>query len=121
MAYASDDDVLAAAMAHAMAHALFNKRNESPIENERRADRVGIETASLAGFDVRKTIDYWEDLARAYPYLINPDPGHRSVKRSRTWSGRRGSPARGHHGHYEIAKRFRDIRAFVKLYRPRPR
>lgn len=115
MAYAKDDDVLAAALAHGMSHALFDQADQSALESERRADMMGILTAADAGFDVNKTIQYWEDMARAYPYAVLSDP--------REIAGRRG-PGRnplnelwGRNPHYYIAKRFRDIRNLVNQFR----
>jgi hypothetical protein len=117
VAYAQDDDLLAAALAHGMAHALFDREDQTHFQNEERADSLGIETAAMAGFDVSPTIGYWEDIARAYPYFVLPHPTERVKSRDRRittliegW---------GRQPHYEIAKRFPGIRHYVKRHSAR--
>ena len=112
MAYAKDDDVLAAALAHGMSHALYDKPKQPVLENERRADLLGIETAALAGFDVRKTVRYWEDMAKAYPYVVIPHPSKRGTSK-RTWNKQAWSEARRGYPHYDVARRFRAIRIAI--------
>ena len=75
LAHARDENMLAIALAHGFAHAVWDKPGSSHLEQEQRADRLGTRLAAHAGFDVSKTVEYWEDVARAHPWLVisNPD------------------------------------------------
>jgi hypothetical protein len=73
LASARDEHVLAIALAHGFAHAVWDKPGSSRLEQEQRADRLGTRLAAHAGFDVSKTIGYWEDVARVHPWLVLPD------------------------------------------------
>lgn len=62
-----------------MARALFTNAESTALENEQMADLYGIETAARADFDVSRTVEYWENIARAYPDLIFPGPSRRQL------------------------------------------
>jgi hypothetical protein len=103
-----DDDMLAAALAHGLAHALWHEEGESTLARERRADRQGARIAAAAGFDPSRSVAYWEDVARAYPWLVLPEPNER--KRSRPGSMEQLVRSLGIGEHHEIARRMEGIR-----------
>jgi hypothetical protein len=106
--YAQDDDVLAAALAHALAHLLFDDGAVDDLAAEQRADQMGILLAGAAGYDVDATVGYWEEMARAYPWIVAP-------RRSRGF-GRdsfRSFGARVLYDHHDLARRMPGIRARV--------
>ena len=70
-----DDDVLAIALGHQLAHVLFDRDPLDDLFAERRADRMGAVITANAGFQVSGMVGYWEDAARWYPWLITPERG----------------------------------------------
>jgi len=78
--YATDDATLAVAMAHQLAHALFDKPGDDPLDSEKRADSMGIRIAAAAGFDASVATAYWEGVAAEYPTLIHREsPGTAAI------------------------------------------
>lgn len=80
LAFAHDEQILANALAHGFAHAVWDEVRDSPLEQESRADELGIRLAAHAGFDVHRTIRYWEDVARVHPWLVTPNPIDEKVR-----------------------------------------
>ena len=101
--YAHSDDRLAAALAHQLAHMLFDLEGQSDLDSELRADRLGLALATGAGYDAAEVIAYWEDVARAHPQLVLPRP------RSAT---RRAILAE-FYDHYDLARRMGPLREAV--------
>lgn len=81
-----DDDTLAVAMAHQVAHALFDQPTDDAVAAEDRADRIGLELATLSGFDVEGAPRYWEEVAIEHPRLIGPAD---SMWKPLAWSAER--------------------------------
>ena len=69
--YATDDATLAVAMGHQLAHSLFDRPGDDPLDSEMRADSLGLRIAAAAGFDVSVATAYWEGVAAEYPTLIH--------------------------------------------------
>lgn len=103
------DDVLAVALGHQLAHALFERREDDEAATEMRADRLGIMLAAEAGFDVRVAPAYWEQVAQEYPWLIVPYLAPPRW-RQRADLARR---LRARYPHPDIARRMAEIRAAV--------
>jgi hypothetical protein len=101
--YVESDDELAVALSHQIAHALFDQPGDTTEEAEARADFEGLKIAATADYDVSRAADYWESVAREYPWLIDLESG----KEGLPWSGYDEFP---HHG---IARRMRAIRSTV--------
>ena len=102
--YVESDDELAVALSHQVAHALFDQQGDSTVEEETRADFEGLRIAAIAGYDVSSALEYWESVAREYPWLIDLESGIGGLP----WSGYDEFP---HHG---IAQRMRAIRSRVR-------
>lgn len=108
--YASEDDVLAVALGHQLAHVLFDRAVEEDLAAERRADRMGAIIAANAGYRVSGVTRYWEDAARAYPWLITPERG-RPVRVRKDYGRYRFLARRFQH--HDIARRMQGMRAVV--------
>jgi len=67
---AVDDDFLAIAMSHQMAHTLLDYARDPIPDPEATADRLGLLIAAQAGYDVRVAPDFWEWLAIEDPWRI---------------------------------------------------
>lgn len=109
LGYATVDDRLAVPLSHQLAHTLFDQDADSDLEGERRADRNGIRLAGAAGYDISHTVPYWEDTARAYPWLVAPDR-----VRGRGSSRFRRETTRRAYDHHDLARRMSRIRAAVE-------
>jgi membrane-associated protease RseP (regulator of RpoE activity) len=70
LGFIDNDNTLAVVMAHQLAHALFDNDAKSWSEQEARADRIGLQIAGAAGYDVSGAVEYWEAVAMEYPWLI---------------------------------------------------
>lgn len=71
---ATTEDELAIAVAHQLAHALLNFA-DPPVESprvEQLADRIGLQMAAAAGYDVAAAPAFWERIAAEYPWTITP-------------------------------------------------
>jgi len=107
--HVDDDATLATVVAHQMAHALYDKPDDDAITAEQRADRIGLEMAAAAGYEILGAPAYWEDVAAEYPVLIgDAPPGWRPL----AWTqdqriDRSGLP------HPEIARRLGPLRAAI--------
>jgi hypothetical protein len=101
--YATDDSTLAIAMAHQLAHSLFDKPDDEPFDRETRADSMGLRIAAAAGFDVGVATAYWEAVAAEYPSLI---------QRGRHERAKNHGPEEVHEQlpHGDIARRLETIR-----------
>ncbi len=114
--YAKDDAKLAIAMAHQMAHALFDRPRDDAIGAETRADYLGLQLASKAGYDVGSAIEYWEDVAMEYPSLISEASAR---WRPLSW-GQRGEIEYNELPHADIARRLNSIRRITRKLLRRP-
>ena len=75
----ADDDELGVAVAHELAHALLNPDTSTPLDHEVTADRVGLEIAARAGFDVSVAPEFWTRIATERPWAIEP-PGREQAE-----------------------------------------
>ena len=107
----NDDDLLALVVAHQYAHSLYDRREDDALTAERRADRLGLEIAHGAGFDISGAVAYWEDVAMEYPLAIRGTPARWSTF---AWEYDR---PRFVVPHPEIAKRIPAIRETVASLR----
>lgn len=98
------DGELAVALSHQFAHALFDLDDDTLEAREMRADREGLLIAARAGYDVSSAPQYWEKVAREYPWLIEKQSGIRRLP----WIAYDEFP---HHG---ISTRMHAIRATVR-------
>lgn len=114
LVYAETDDRLAAALAHQLAHILYDVAGQTDRAAEQRADRHGIALAALADFDPSEAIPYWEDMARVYPWLVLPRPDVARPVAGRVPFG--GSPRERrrwiawYHDHHDLARRMGGLR-----------
>lgn len=74
---ALDDDELAIAIGHELAHHALDHTGPVPelgyVGAEQEADYLGCYFAARAGYDVAKAPAYWRRLAREYPGLVSDD------------------------------------------------
>jgi membrane-associated protease RseP (regulator of RpoE activity) len=84
--FARDDDELAIAMAHQIAHQLLGTTHPRRGKEEPAADRLGLYIAAHAGFDVSKAPEFWDRLAAEEPWKIPEKLGNAQGKR-RNWHG----------------------------------
>lgn len=78
-----DDDELAIAIAHQMAHQVLG--STTPIDakdEEPPADRLGLQMAARAGYDVSKAPEFWDRLAAEEPWKIAFDVGNKGSGRN---------------------------------------
>lgn len=101
--YIDNDNTLAVIMAHQLAHALFDNDAKSWPEQEARADRIGLQIAGAAGYDVRGAAAYWEAVAMEYPWLIAESPREPGA----LWEGN------SKYSHWGIGNRISAIRETV--------
>lgn len=102
VSFVKDDETLAVVLAHQFAHVLFDDPERSWREQELRADRYGLLLAAGAGFDVSNAVNYWEEVAVEYPWMID-DALNASGP---LWKGFR-------YSHYSIGSRIASIRTTV--------
>ena len=69
--FAADDDELAIAIAHQMGHQIVGSFRT--LDDEPRADELGLEIAHRAGFDVAKAPAFWDRWAAAQFWTIATD------------------------------------------------
>jgi hypothetical protein len=72
--FSRDDDEIAIAIAHQMAHQLLGTKRPKRGEDEPPADRLGLFIAARAGFDVSKAPDFWERLTAEEPWKVDAKP-----------------------------------------------
>ncbi|MBW2390556.1 MAG: PDZ domain-containing protein [Deltaproteobacteria bacterium] len=104
MRLVDDDDALAVVLAHELAHALFDDKEESWPVQEARADRYGLLIAASAGYEVAGAVAYWEAVASEYPWLIDDGPDSSRP----LWKGWHS------YAHFGIAQRIAAIRSTVR-------
>jgi hypothetical protein len=73
MDFVRSDDELAILIAHQMAHQIIGERRVKR-DVEVRADRLSLELALRAGYDVRRAVEIWERLAVERPWMITTHP-----------------------------------------------
>lgn len=112
VALTPDDDLLASIIAHEMAHSLFDRDGETPLEQEMRADREGLFLAARAGFDVTGLEAYWRQVAHAYPWLIDAKA---QIPVNDLKENGRPIDYQMRFRHYEIAARLPEIRRYIDL------
>jgi len=71
--FARDDDELAIAISHQIGHQVIGTFRTA--EDEPRADRIGLDIAARAGFDVRRATGFWERVAAEEFWKISADMG----------------------------------------------
>jgi predicted Zn-dependent protease len=76
MRFAGSDAMLAAGIAHELAHRVLGGSGVATAANEIRADRLALELAGRAGYDVSVTPSLWERLALEHPTTIVPERGY---------------------------------------------
>lgn len=84
--FARDDDELAIAMAHQIAHQLLGTTHPRRGKQEPPADHLGLYIAAHAGFDVSKAPEFWDRLAAEEPWKILDNVGADQRGR-RNWHG----------------------------------
>ena len=109
MSEVEDDDTLAVVLAHELAHTCFDDKSKSWLEQEKRADRLGLILAAQAGFKVDGAEAYWERVAMEYPWLIDVAADNQGPMRE----GLEG------YTHYGIGDRLSAIRATVSQIKAR--
>jgi hypothetical protein len=82
MDFVRSDEELAILIAHQMAHALIGYEPMSR-DVEERADRLSLEIALRAGYDIRGAVEVWERLAVQHPWMIT-----KGLNPHRNWWGR---------------------------------
>jgi len=100
-----DVDTLAVAVAHEVAHALFDDPGDTWLVQEQHADRNGLLLAAEAGFDPAGALAYWERVAVEYPWLIAAPSSAKGSPASEEFAG---------YTHYGIGARLQAIRATVE-------
>jgi hypothetical protein len=84
MDFARSDDELAILIAHQMAHQILDYRWSIRIRDaEVQADRLSLELALRAGYDIRGAGEIWERIAVQRPWMITTHP--KLEKNSRGW------------------------------------
>lgn len=76
MDFVDSDDELVIVIAHELAHMALDSTRESrrmTRELEVRADRMGLELALRAGYDIHAAVGIWERLAIQRPWMITRD------------------------------------------------
>lgn len=68
--FCRDDDELAIAIAHQLAHQVLGTPYPRNAKDEPPADRLGLFMAARAGFDVSKAPAFWDRLAAEQPWKI---------------------------------------------------
>ena len=83
--YVRDDDELAIAIAHQIAHQLLGTPRPGRGSEEPPADRLGLFLAARAGFDVSKGPAFWDRLAADEPWRVHSDVSWGPGGRYRLW------------------------------------
>lgn len=83
--FVRDDDELAIAIAHQMAHELLGTTLPRHGSDEAAADRLGLFIAARAGFDVSKAPGWWDRLAAEEPWRVHSDVSWGPGGRYRLW------------------------------------
>lgn len=84
--WSQSEDEFAIAVAHQLAHSLFDRPDEPESDSEARTDRLGLILAAGAGYDVSGAANYWERIAHEYPWLVLPkQEARRSATGRTTW------------------------------------
>jgi len=86
MDFVRSDDELAILIAHEMAHQIIGERRMSR-DIEVRADRLSLELALRAGYDIRGAVDIWERLAVERPWMITTHPTREKNSRLQVYHG----------------------------------
>jgi len=76
--FVEDDDELAIALSHQIGHQILQSFRTA--KNEPRADELGLQIASLAGFDVSKAPAYWDRWASLQFWTITSDTGGQTIQ-----------------------------------------
>jgi len=75
--FVQNDDELAIAIAHQIAHRLIGSFRRT--EDEPRADRLGLTLAARAGFDIREAPAFWDRVAAEQPWQIPTETGRHHI------------------------------------------
>jgi hypothetical protein len=86
MDFVRSDDELAILVAHEMAHEIFGDKYTTR-EVEVRADRLSLEMARRAGYDIRAAVGIWERLAVERPGMITTHPELEQISRRHLYHG----------------------------------
>lgn len=75
MDFVRNDDELAILISHEMAHQILDLDDARPTaDTEAQADRLSLELARRAGYDIRAGVEIWERIAVEHPELITTHP-----------------------------------------------
>jgi len=79
---------------HQLAHLLFDRSDDSELERERRADRLGLFLTARAGYDVSQAVSTWERITFEHPWLASPPSPDRYRNYPHQWVAMRMSAIR---------------------------